>query len=79
MNRRDAIIGLVLLAIAIAVPFLFDARYIITQLTLFFIWATVVTQWNLVFGVAGIFSLAQMSLFTFGAYVTAMLALYFDV
>ena len=79
MSRRDAIIGLVLLAIAIAMPFLFDARYVITQLTLLFIWATVVTQWNLVFGVAGIFSLAQMALFTFGAYVTAMLALYFGV
>ena len=79
MSRRDVLIGLVLLAIAIAVPFLFDARYLITQLTLLFIWATVVTQWNLVFGVAGIFSLAQMALFAFGAYVTAMLALYFGV
>ena len=43
---------------------------------MFFIWATVVTQWNLVFGVAGIFSLAQMAIFAFGGYATAMLGLY---
>jgi branched-chain amino acid transport system permease protein len=79
MIRRDLIIGLCLLAIAIAVPFLFGNRYLITQLTLFFIWATVVTQWNLVFGVAGIFSLAQMALFAVGAYITAMFSLYFGV
>ncbi len=79
MNRRDTIIGLVLLALAIALPFMFSTRYVITQLTLFFIWATVVMQWNLVFGVAGIFSLAQMALFAFGAYITAMLTLYFGI
>ena len=52
-------------------------RYIITQITLFFIWGVVVTQWNLVLGVAGIFSLAQMALFAVGAYGTAMLGYYF--
>jgi len=76
--RRDWLIGLVLLVIAIALPFIFPTRYVIGQLTLFFIWATVVTQWNLVFGVAGIFSLAQMALFAMGGYVTGMLALYLD-
>ena len=77
MIKRDIVIGLCVLAIAVAIPFLFGNRYVITQFTLFFIWATVVTQWNLVFGVAGIFSLAQMALFAFGAYVTAMFTLYF--
>lgn len=74
--KRDAIIGLAVLAIAIVMPFFLPGRYIIGQLTLFFIWATVVTQWNLVFGMAGIFSLAQMALFAFGGYATAMLGLY---
>lgn len=76
--RRDLIIGAGLLAAAVAVPFLMGGRYVLGQLTLFFIWATVVTQWNLVFGVAGIFSLAQMALFAMGGYATAMLGLYFD-
>ncbi len=76
MIRRDLVIGLVALALLIAIPFIWPTRYVIGQLTLFFIWATVVTQWNLVFGVAGIFSLAQMALFAMGGYVTGMLGLY---
>ena len=62
-----------MLACASAVPFVFPERYLITQMTVFFIWATVVTQWNLVLGVGGIFSLAQMALFACGSYGTAML------
>ena len=76
--RRDVIIGLVLLALAGALPFLGFSRYVVTQVTVLFIWATVVTQWNLVFGVAGIFSLAQMALFAVGGYATAMLGLYLE-
>ena len=60
-------------------PLVVGTRYIITQMTLFFIWAIVVTQWNLVLGVAGIFSLAQMALFAVGAYATAMLGYYFAI
>lgn len=76
MKRSDLIVALLLLGVALVVPILFETRYIVTQITVFFIWATVVTQWNLVFGVAGIFSLAQMALFAMGAYVTAMLCFY---
>jgi branched-chain amino acid transport system permease protein len=75
--RRDILICLALAALLALVPFVTGTRYIITQMTLFFIWAIVVTQWNLVLGVAGIFSLAQMALFAVGAYATAMLAYYF--
>lgn len=74
--KKDIIIGLAVLAVAMVVPFFLPGRYVIGQLTLFFIWATVVTQWNLVFGTAGIFSLAQMAIFAFGGYTTAMLGLY---
>lgn len=76
--RRDFLIGVIVLILAIALPFLMGGRYVIGQLTMLFIWATVITQWNLVFGVAGIFSLAQMALFAFGGYAAAMLGLYFD-
>lgn len=77
--RRDILIIAVLVALAATVPFLTSSRYIVTQSTLFFIWAIVVTQWNLVLGVAGIFSLAQMALFALGAYITAMLGYYWAV
>ena len=76
--QGDLGIGLVLLAVAAALPFLDPTTYVIRQLVVFFIWATVVTQWNLVFGVAGIFSLAQMALFAFGGYGTAMMAYFLD-
>ncbi len=76
--KRDFAVGAGLLAIAVALPFFMSGRYFIGQLTLLFIWATVVTQWNLVFGVAGIFSLAQMALFAFGGYAVAMLGLYLE-
>jgi branched-chain amino acid transport system permease protein len=75
--KRDILICLGLAALLALVPLVTGTRYIITQMTLFFIWAIVVTQWNLVLGVAGIFSLAQMALFAVGAYATAMLAYYF--
>jgi branched-chain amino acid transport system permease protein len=76
-SKRDLLISLVLAALLILVPLFVGTRYIITQMTLFFIWAVVVTQWNLVLGVGGIFSLAQMALFAIGAYATAMLGYYF--
>ena len=76
MKRQDLLIGLILLAVAVGFPFTDPPRFILTQTITLFIWATVVSQWNLVFGVAGIFSLAQVALFVVGAYITAMLSLY---
>ena len=77
--KRDVIICIGLAAVIALVPLLIGTRYIITQMTLFFIWGIVVTQWNLVLGVGGIFSLAQMALFAVGAYTAAMLGYYFGV
>ena len=76
--KGHLLVGLVLLALAIALPFVFQVNYVITQVTLLFVWGTVVTQWNLVYGVAGIFSLAQMALFAVGAYAAAMLGFYLE-
>lgn len=77
--RRDLLVLLVLALLMALVPAFVGTRYVITTLTLFFIWTIVVTQWNLVLGVAGIFSLAQMALFAVGAYGTAMLGYYFGM
>ena len=76
--RIDLSVGVVLLAVLAIIPLLDPSRYLLGQLVIFFLWATVVTQWNLVFGVAGIFSLAQMALFAFGGFVTGMMGLYLD-
>ena len=76
MNRRDLAIGLVVLALAIGFPFADPPRFVLAQTIMLFLWATVASQWNLVFGVAGIFSLAQVALFAFGAYTTSVLGAY---
>lgn len=74
--KRDLSIGLVVLGGLALVPVFDLPRFWITTMTVLFVWATVVTQWNLVFGIAGIFSLAQMAIFAVGGYATAMTGLY---
>lgn len=75
-DRTQLLIGLVALAALIAVPFLTDSRYIVGQVLLGLFYAAIASQWNLLFGFAGVFSLAQMALFGFGGYVAAMLCFY---
>jgi branched-chain amino acid transport system permease protein len=76
-GKRDVWIGSFFLIIAIVLPFLDHSRSFLSTVILLFIWASIVTQWNLIFGVAGIFSLAQMAVFCIGGYTAAMLSLYF--
>lgn len=75
--RTDLLIGVVVLVIAVALPFGIDSRYLMGQLILALFYATIASQWNLLFGFSGIFSLAQMAIFAFGGYVVALLAVYF--
>ncbi|MDX3929815.1 MAG: branched-chain amino acid ABC transporter permease [Shinella sp.] len=75
--KRDLAISLVLIAAAVALPFMVDSRYILGQIVLALFYATIASQWNLLFGFSGIFSLAQMAIFAFGGYATAMLCFYF--
>lgn len=77
-TNRDLLIAFCFLAVFIVLPFVLPGRYYLGQIVLIFFYAIVASQWNLVFGMAGIFSLAQMALFAFGAYATAMLGFYMD-
>lgn len=77
--RANALGAVVLTAIACAFPFMGPSNYVIGQMTLLFIWISVVVQWNLVFGFAGIMTLGQVATFAVGAYSTAMMALYLPV
>ena len=74
--QRDFWVGLAFVVLFLILPSFEPGKYIVTQITLFFIWAAVVTQWNLVFGVGGIFSLGHMAIFAIGGYVMAMMGLY---
>ncbi len=77
-TSRDLVVAFLFLALFVALPFLLPGRYYLGQIILVFFYAIVASQWNLVFGMAGIFSLAQMALFAFGAYATAMLGFYLE-
>ena len=76
---RDFVIFAILLGVALAFPFFGVPRFIIAAVLIMYCYATVVSQWNLVFGLAGIFSLAQVAIFAFGAYSTALLGRYLEM
>ncbi|WP_131195928.1 branched-chain amino acid ABC transporter permease [Lichenihabitans psoromatis] len=75
----DIVMALVVIAALVAVPFVVESRYILGQIILMLFLSTVASQWNLLFGYSGVFSLAQMAIFGFGGYVTAMLCVYFGL
>jgi branched-chain amino acid transport system permease protein len=74
--NRDILIGVALLAILCLLPWLGLKMYWLRLLIIFFMYGTIVSQWNLVMGIGGIFSLGQMAIFGMGAYTTAWLAKY---
>lgn len=78
-KTRDLIVLGLLIAALCMLPLLGLSRYVMGQVTLFILWAAVVAQWNLVFGVAGILSIGHMALFAVGGYATALMGLYFNV
>jgi branched-chain amino acid transport system permease protein len=70
------IIGLSILG---TLPLVTTNTYIMRIVILAYIWIIVNSNWNLVMGVSGIFSLAQLALFAIGGYVSAMLALHLGI
>ena len=71
---RHLMIGLVVIVAFAALPVFITQRYWLGEVVVFFIWAMVAMNWNLLMGHAGVFSLAQMLFFAVGAYGTAMVA-----
>lgn len=69
---RDLVIGGIFLALLALIPLFLPERYLLGQVITFLIWSMVASQWNLLMGHAGVFSLAQMAFFAIGAYTTAM-------
>jgi branched-chain amino acid transport system permease protein len=56
-------------------PIFVTSPYLVRLVILAYLWIVVNSSWNLVMGVSGIFSLAQLALFAIGGYVSAMLAI----
>ena len=66
-----AVLGLVFFAVY---PLAFGDMYIMHILILFFIWASVASNWNLLMGVAGITSLGNVGFMAVGGYISGILA-----
>ncbi len=77
--RKNFVIAIAVIAGFALVPMVVTERYLLGEVIIFFFWAIVASQWNLIMGHAGVFSLAQMFLFICGAYTTAMLVQFGDL
>jgi branched-chain amino acid transport system permease protein len=72
-------VGLSLLVLVLmpwAITQMSIGRFILHLLILFFGWCIVTQSWNLILGVRGIFSFAQLALFAIGGYTTGVLTLH---
>jgi len=67
------------LVVALALPWVVElspiGNFILHLLILFFLWGIVVEGWNLIMGVSGIFSFAQVALFAVGAWTSGVLTM----
>lgn len=74
VNAMPILAGISACVVAgIAAPFLFPGVAILTTLTVMYVWMAVNMSWNLVLGVAGIFSFGQVAFFAVGAYAATIL------
>jgi branched-chain amino acid transport system permease protein len=71
-----AVVSLLLMAL---LPIFVTQRYLLGEIIVFMLWASVAIQWNVLMGHAGVFSLGQMLFFAIGAYAVGMLATYFGL
>lgn len=70
--QQNLVIGLGVVIVFATLPLFISERYLLGEIIVFFIWAMVAMNWNVLMGHAGVFSLAQMLFFAAGAYGVAM-------
>jgi len=78
LNWRTTFLGLVLVFLLVY-PLLGASSYLRHLFILFFIWAIVAANWNLLMGYAGINSLGNIGFLAIGGYVSGILAKTFDI
>ena len=74
-NWRKVAILAILTGIAV-LPLFTQSPYILHLFNVFFIWSIVVSNWNLIMGYAGIWSMANVAFLVIGCYASALLSLY---
>ncbi len=77
--KQDYLLLAMFVLVMALLPLTGRSNYFLGQATLYLIWAAVVSQWNLVLGVAGIMSIGNLALFAAGGYTVALLGLYFGI
>lgn len=79
-NLQRHLLALLLLFLLLgAIPLFVTQRYVLGEIILFMIWASVATQWNVLLGHAGVFSLGQLLFFAIGAYSVGMSGTYLGI
>jgi branched-chain amino acid transport system permease protein len=80
MERNLKTVLLVLLFLVFSsFPLLWPDPYLLHLMILFFIFAVLVSNWNILFGYMGIFCFGQQAFFGIGAYGSALFALKFGI
>lgn len=72
-----AVSALIAIAVLALIPYMGVKKYYIRVLTFCMIYASVASCWNIIAGYAGAFSFGFQALFGLGAYVSALLSVYF--
>ncbi|MCS7260083.1 MAG: branched-chain amino acid ABC transporter permease [Anaerolineae bacterium] len=76
-SRPSVVPVVIVLLISLALPWIADltpfGKFVLHLMILFFLWGIVVEGWNLIMGVSGIFSFAQVALFAVGAWTSGVI------
>jgi branched-chain amino acid transport system permease protein len=73
---KNIILSVLVLCLALF-PVVWEDPYFLHLLILFFIYGTLVSNWNILFGYMGIFCFGQQAFFGIGAYGSAIFAVRF--
>ena len=79
MSKKKLILGLVMLAVALALPYLIAARYYQHMLIMVLIWAAFGTAWDLLGGHTGQVSYGHAAFFGVGAYAAGLVAFHWQI
>ena len=79
MSRKNIILSIVAISIALVLPFLIKAPYYQHVLIMVLIWASIGTAWNLLGGYTGQVSFGHSAFFGIGAYAAGLLAHHFAI
>ncbi|CDX32221.1 Branched-chain amino acid ABC transporter, permease protein [Mesorhizobium plurifarium] len=74
--QRHLVAAVLFIAAMATLPYFVSERYLLGQIIVFMLWASVATQWNVLTGHAGVFSLGQMLFFSVGSYTVGMAGTY---